>query len=270
MRKLFGVRMSQIKDIVMSLPILDILEENIGKTYNIFSVAKCCKQIIPIINNHQKIQEIKISDYENSLGENDFKIIKECEYYINPKPIHPKEKDWYNYRSSLEEACFMATLDYKLLKTKPKIVYKKKEKFEKKSWFVVPQYFDREFNNLFGPEKAWWENLLNNSKNVEDIYSVQDLKINKNYINVMDKSLEEQVEIMSKCHLILGVPSDLTWISSAIESTKQINILSNEIKNHHTNYNAFAPIGEQAENVFFKNSYSDQQALEKLESIISI
>lgn len=269
MKKLFGVRMSQIKDIVMSLSILDILEENIGKTYNIFSIAKSCKDIIPIIKNHEKIQEIKISDYENDLGEKDFKIIQKCDYYINPKPLHPKEKDWYNYRSSLEEACFMATLDYKLLKTMPKIIYKKKQKFKKTSCFIVSKYFDQELKCWLGPPDSWWDKLLqNNNGYIEDIYSAFDLKLSKKYINLKNKPLEEQVEIISKCHLIIGAPSDLTWISSAIGQTDQINILSNEIEDHKTNYNAFAPIGENTKNIFFKNYYDDDESLEKLELAI--
>jgi len=269
MKKLFGVRMSQIKDIVMSLPILDLLEESVGKTYNIFSIAKICKDIVPIIKNHKKIQEIKISDYQNALGENDFKIIKECEYYINPKPIHPKEKDWYNYRSSLEEACFMATLDYKLLKSKPKINYNEKQKFNKTSIFIGPKYFDQELNCWFGPEEDWWERLLrNNERYIENIYGISEFKLNEKYINIKNKTLEEQVEIISRCHLILGPPSDLTWISSAIGQTNQINILSNEVRDHETNFTAFAPVGENVKNIFFKNLYNDEESLEKLELII--
>lgn len=261
--------MSQIKDIVMSLPVLDILEDNIGKTYNIFSVAKSCKGIIPIIKNHGKIQDIKISDHKNDLGKEDFKIIQKCDYYINPKPVHPKEKDWYNYRSSLEETCFMASLDYKLLRTTPKIIYKKKEKFKKTSCFIVSKYFDQELNCWFGPPDSWWEKLLeNNDKYMEDIYGTFDLKLSKKYVNLKHKSLEEQVEIMSKCHLIIGVPSDLTWISAAIGQTNQINIFSDEIENHKTNYSAFAPVGENTKNIFFKNHYADGESLEKLEFAI--
>ena len=54
MKKLFGVRMSNVRDIIASLPILDLIEKNIGKTFNIISISQKCKDIIPYIK-YQKI-----------------------------------------------------------------------------------------------------------------------------------------------------------------------------------------------------------------------
>jgi len=269
MKKLFGIRMNYIQDIIASLPILDLLEDEIGKTYNIFSIAKSCQEIIPIIKNHSKIQQIKISDYENNLGKTDFEAIKSCDYYINPSPIHPKEKDWYNFRSLIQETCFMAGLDYRLIKTLPYIDYKpKKLKSINKSIFIIPSYLDKEINKRFGPDDLWWNNILNNKffNNIK-IYSTELLNIKRDYQCIDNKySFEEKINIALGSNLILAVPSDLSWTASAINSTPQINILSNERPGHIKNYEAFAPIGEKVKNIFspFSCNEIDRQRLFEL------
>ena len=73
--KIWGTRFSLIGDIVMSLPILEHLKDIYGTYYCYFSIAQKCKQSLPIFINQPLINEIKISDLPEELGDLDNAII---------------------------------------------------------------------------------------------------------------------------------------------------------------------------------------------------
>lgn len=232
MKKLFGLKIGPPKEIIASLPILDVLNKKIGETYNIFVIGKKYSFFSKFLQNHPRINEIKISDYEENLGSKDFDIIKNCDYFINPCAPHLKEKDWYNYRNLIEEVCLSATIDFKLISTIPKIYFDHKK--EKKYQLGIIK------SNR--PSEEWWKNLKN--------------KINFNFIEIDEKkTFEEQLEQSLLCEVNIGEPSDLTWTLTAIGLTKQINLISKYKDDHIKNLESMAPKGKNSFNIINETSY---------------
>ena len=245
MKKLFGVRMSNVRDIIASLPILDLIEKNIGKTFNIISISQKCKDIIPYIKYQKNIHYIKISDYYDNLGEKDFEMIKKCEFYINPKPTRLKEKDWYNYRNLIQETCLMASFDYNKIETLPLLNVKlNKIKFNKFSIAIEKSFFDEELGKEIIIKDEVLSNLFKN-----EIFK----NINVHFIK-QKSSLKDKINIISKCHLMISLESDLSWLVNSLNITKQINLITNQYSDHTKNILAFAPPNRSNINLIYDKS----------------
>ena len=259
MKKFFGLRMSNYRDIIASLPMLELVYENFGDTYNILSISQKCKDIIPYIKFHKKINEIKISDHYDNLGEKDYQIIKSCDFYINPKPIHPKELDWYNYRNLIQETCLMGSLDYKLINTNPRLNYFFNSNIcENFKITIQKKFYDEEFQMEIGPDDYFWKILLEDSV-------FKNIKID--YIN-NSTSLEEKVNLIKNSNLLISPESDISWLINSFNTTKQINLVSNFYPNHINNLLAFAP-PENSKNINLYYNKSDQlEIIPKLVDLI--
>lgn len=237
--------MSNYRDIIASLPMLELIHDNFGETYNILSIAQKCKDIVPYIKSHKKINEIKISDHYDNLGEIDYKIIKSCDFYINPKPVHPKEIDWYNYRTLIQETCLMGSLDYNLININPKLDYFFNLNTCKNFKIVIQKkFYDEELQMEIGPDDYFWESLLE-----DDIF--KNIKIY--YINDFT-NLEEKINLIKNSNLMISPESDISWLINCFNIIQQINLISNFYPNHINNLLAFAP-PENSKNI---NLYYDK------------
>jgi ADP-heptose:LPS heptosyltransferase len=262
--KIFGTRFSLIGDIVMSLPILDYLKDKYGEYYMYFSIAKKCEQSAPIFYNHPLINSIKISDYHEDLGENDFEIISKCDLVFNVKPPHPQEQDWYNYRNCIEETALMAGLDPKLFKDKvPSLKqYWDDEHIYEKTIAIWPfagygQGLER------SPSKDWWELLI--SRLINNGYKIlhfgvdnePNLSNNENYKKITNLSFFEQIKYSLCCNAVIGTDSGSMWVTAAYNKIPQINLITNWLPNHFQNKLALAPIGEKTINLYADNGCSN-------------
>lgn len=270
--KIFGIRMSLIGDIVMSLPVLDHIKTLYPKSYIYFSIAKKCKQSKFLFENHPYIDEIKITEYDEDLGPSDYEIIKQCDVFINPKPQHPKENDWYNYRNCVEETFIMAGFDLSLLKTKPKLYLDKKMDTISNSIGIWP--FAGYGKGLHrSPSIQWWDKLISKLENYKifQFGSENDVLLpNKNIIDCRFKTFEEQIYKSLECSLIIGTDSGSMWVTGAYGIVPQINLLTNWELNHRSNYLALAPEGDKCYNFFSENScdnINQEYVLDKMKSI---
>lgn len=254
--KIFGVRMSLIGDSIMSLPILDYLKDQYPNSYIYFSLAKKCQQAKFLFESHPLIDEVKITDFDEDLGQTDFEIIKNCDIFINPKPNHPKEQDWYNYRSCVEETFLMAGLNLENLKTKPKLKLDYHVSKIPNSISVWPVAgYGRDFHR--SPSKSWWVTLLSNFKNVQihQFGSKDDFILDlPNVVRHNDENFKDQVLKSLSCSTIIGTDSGSMWATGAFGLVPQINLLTNWLPNHNKNFLALAPEGERCFNIFAMGS----------------
>jgi hypothetical protein len=244
MKKLFGVKIGSPAEIVASLPILEVLNHNLGQTYNIFVLGKKYDYFSFFLENHPLINEIYISEYEENLSKKDFNLIKKCDYFINPTAPNLKEKDWYNYRSLIEEISLNATIDFNLIKNPPKLYKKLNQK----------KIHTLGINKSIGPSEQWWQDLISNI-NLDFIY------LDK-YTNFLD-----QVKAALSCKIILSPPSDLSWTTSAIGENHQVNLISKYKVDHINNITSLAPLGEKSINIINTNSYNDIDVFKTIEMI---
>lgn len=112
--KIWGVRMSIIGDMVMSLVVLNALEKEFPGSYKYFHIAKKCAHAAPLFYNHPLIDRVVISDEDENFGENDAALAKECDIIINTKPPHHSQHDWPNYKNIFEETFWMTGLPMEL------------------------------------------------------------------------------------------------------------------------------------------------------------
>jgi hypothetical protein len=245
MKKLFGVKIGSPAEIIASLPILEVLTNSLGETYNIFVLGKKYEYFSFFLENHPLINEIYISGHEENLSKNDFELIKKCDYFINPTPPNLKENDWYNYRSLIQETCLNATIDFNLIKNFPKLYRRlNQEKVHTLGINQDPQ----------GPSKEWWQKLISN-------IGLDFICLNK-YTNFSDR-----VKAALSCEIILSPPSDLSWTVSAMAENHQVNLISKYKVDHISNITSLAPVGEKTTNIINTNSYNDIDIFKTIEII---
>lgn len=264
--------MSLIGDMVMSLPIVDHLKIKYPNSYFYFSIAKKCQQAKFMFENHPNINEIKITDHEEDLGPSDYDIIKNCDVVINPKPNHPKEQDWYNYRSCLEETFIMGGLNLNDLKTKPKLYLNNTiDKIKNSIAFWPVAGYGSGFNR--SPSNRWWTSLLSNfpDSKIYQFGSEKDFKIELNNVeNKTYKSFQEQIIESLKCSVIIGTDSGSMWVTGAYGLAPQINLITNWLPNHYNNLLALAPEGDKCFNFFGSLSCDNISISPVKEKIIDI
>jgi ADP-heptose:LPS heptosyltransferase len=261
MTKIFGTRFSLIGDTVMSLPILTYLESTYGKYYLYFSIAKKCQQASPLFLNQPFISEIKISDFDEGLGEEDYKIIQQCDIKFNVTPPHPREQDWYNYRTCVEETALMAGLnpnDFKDSKPSLKRYWDKKPLQNTLAIWPFAGY-GRGLER--SPSKEWWENLLKQiPQSIEIIHFGSEieplLSQNQNYKKMTQLTFFEQIKMTLECSACIGTDSGSMWCVGAYKEVPQLNLLTNWLSGHNKNPLALAPIGSLAQNLFTEGGCS--------------
>lgn len=255
--KIFGMRNGQVGDIIMSLPFLNYFEKLYPNSFKYFSVAQRYKQIIPLLKNHPLINEIKVTDNYNSYGENDFKIIKDCDIVIDTSPQHD-DPYWYNTRNCLEETAHMAGLPYEKINEFPTL-YNTFDLETKNYISVWPFAGYGDLNNGRSPSLNWWNNLFLKYKSLA-IYHFGhesepnlDVGSNNKYYRLTNLSFAEQIRISLNGRLILGTDSGSMWCTAAYHQVPQVQVMTNWFPNHHSNPYALAPIGKKCKSLFARN-----------------
>jgi ADP-heptose:LPS heptosyltransferase len=259
--KIWGTRFSLIGDIVMSLPILEHLKDIYGTYYCYFSIAQKCKQSLPIFINQPLINEIKISDLPEELGDLDNAIISKCDIVLNVKPQHPNEQDWYNYRSCVEETALMAGFDpYKFTGKVPKLLqyWPDDHKINTSSKNIVIWPFAGYGQGIArSPSLEWWKKCLEiliNDFGYKIIHagvdSEPDIINHQNYKRITQMSFFDQIKESLKADLAIGTDSGSMWVIGAYSKIPQINLITNWLPNHHTNLLSLAPTGDKTINLF--------------------
>ena len=260
MKKIWGTRFSLVGDIIMSLPILDYLHEIHGDIYTHFCIAQKCQQSLPLFLNQPLINNIKISDQHEGLGEDDFKIIKECDIVINVAPNHPKEQDWYNYRSCVEETALMAGFDPSIFSNRiPNLIQYWQDDIalfnNGKKTIVIWPFAGYGQGASRSPSLNWWNeciNILLEKYNI--IHAGVDtepvISSNPNYKRITNLSFFEQVKASLNCDLAVGTDSGSMWVLGAYGKIPQINLITNWLPSHNSNLLSLAPTGKRTINMF--------------------
>jgi ADP-heptose:LPS heptosyltransferase len=263
MTKIFGIRGSLIGDIIMSLPILEYLQENYENYYLYFSIAQKCQQAVPLFLNQSYINEIKITDHFESLGPKDSEIISTCDIVFNVFPDHPMGQDWYNYRNCVEETAIMAGVNPKQLPSQtPKLTqyWEDSNLFNRNKTISIWPFAGYGTGLSRSPTKEWWIKTINllikygykifhcGAPN-EPVLIIN----NENYINITKYSFFEQIKYSLNCSRAIGTDSGSMWVIGAYNKIPQINLITNWLPNHINNKLALAPMGNLVKNLYSDN-----------------
>ena len=260
---IWGTRFSLIGDIVMSLPILEYLNEQYGKYYLYLSIAQKCQQALPLFLNQPLINEIKISDYHEDLGESDRLIMSKCNLVLNVKPQHPLEQDWYNYRSCVEETALMAGFNPNNFSQRlPKLVqyWEDAPKLTKSKCIVIWPFAGYGKDMHRSPSLNWWNkcvDILINNFDYQIIHagaeSEPSLINHINYKKITNLPFFDQIKESLTCDLAIGTDSGSMWVIGAYSKIPQINLITNWLAHHRQNLLSLAPVGSKATNLFGYN-----------------
>lgn len=288
--KIWGVRSGLIGDTIMVLPSLTYFKKKYGEFYIHWVIDKKCSQAAPLYINHPLIDNIKITDKWCSFGENDKRIIKDCDIIIDVSPQNT-EQFWYNKMDCVEQAMRMAGLtDYKDILTEDDM-YPKLNK-----WFVDPSTISdknhgytqsQSVNDKIGfkvgifpfahygsiphrsPSLNWWNALC------YKLYSI-DCKINHfgwisepniDYsINYTKYSFFEQIKMALECDIVIGTDSGSMWVIGAY-SHPSIHIMTYHMAGHNDNPDALVPYNKNGITFFNPNSCDLNKINDIVESV---
>jgi ADP-heptose:LPS heptosyltransferase len=255
--KIFGMRTGQIGDIIMSLPLLDYFEKKYSQSYKYFSISKKYKQIIPLLINHPLISEIKVTDNDDSYGESDFDIIRQCDIVINTTPPH-SDPFWYNTKSCIQETADMAGISHEEITTIP-MLYNPFPLETENYISIWPFAGYSDLTNGRSPSLNWWNELLSKFTSLTIFHFGSNNEPNltvgqhNKYYRFTNLSFSEQIRISLNGRLILGTDSGSMWCTAAYQQVPQINMLTNWFPNHVSNPFALSPIGVKSKSLFAKN-----------------
>lgn len=262
--KIFGTRMSLVGDIIMSLPVLQKLCEIVDEPYVYFSIAQKCQQARELFIGHPLIQEIKISDGFEELGENDYKIIQQCDIVLPVRPNPPKRSDWYNYRDLIEETTVMAGFNPEFTKSiLPNLYINRSIIYAEEKTVSIWPFAGYGQGLQRSPSKEWWEQAV--SKLINNGYSIIHcgvecepvLSNHEKYTNITKQSFVDQIYASLGCNGSIGTDSGSMWVLAAYHKIPQINLITNWLPNHFQNKLALAPVGKKVINMYADNGCSN-------------
>lgn len=276
--KIFGTRMSLIGDMIMSLPVLEKLHEVVSEPYVIFSIAQKCQQVIPILMGHPLINEFKISDLYEDLGDFDFHIMKKCNIVLPVRPEQP-EAYWYNKYTLLEQTTIMAGFKPSFTHgIYPKLyINRDLEEYKKEENTICIWPFAGYGAGLVrSPSTEWWQNciemLINDGFNI--LHCGTDLEptlsYDSKYTRITNLEFDQQIYHSLGCSLCIGTDSGSMWAIAAYNIAPQINLITNWCDNHNTNKLSLAPVGHQAKNLYADNGCSNINIEEVIKTIYEI
>ena len=280
--KIFGVRMSQIGDIVVSLPILQQLCSIVKNPYVYFSVAQKSQQIIPLLENHPLINEIKISDEYEDLGDNDYKIINQCDIILPVRPPSPQNPLWYNDRHIIEETAIMAGFNPEFINgIFPKLYINRDIPvfFKNTKSFAVWPFAGYGSGTNRSPSKEWWfeicSYIINQGHSIIQCGTDSEPLIleHPRYKRITDLTFADQIYFSLGCNGVLGTDSGSMWTIGAYDLIPQIDFITAWMPNHHQNKLAFAPLGNKITTMYADNGPSNipiNEALLKINEIFCI
>lgn len=295
--KIWGMSYGIIGDLIMGLPMLTYFEKKHPNSYKYWVIQKRCSMCAPIYFNHPLIDRIKITDEWGSMGENDKKLINECQI----KTIYENWKHsslyWYNTISCVEETALIAGIkDIKEVLTteemKPKLVRWFDVGFDNINANTYSKDHDQD-KSLFGnniaiypfatagdktgrsPSEEWWKitikKLIGNGYTVFHYGRPTEpiLSNDKNYRSYTHLSYFKQLKAALASKAVIGTDSGAMWVIGAY-AHPSINLMTNWLNKHNDNLLALAPINDNAVNLFEKggcNNISQDKVVETIKEI---
>ena len=275
--KIFLGRQSLLGDIVTYLPVLDLIEDKYPNSYKVFSLAKKCSQILPLLANYPLIDRIQISEPSEGFGKADNAVIESCDLYIEVNPQH-KQDDWYNYRHMIEENFHMIDLDYNKLSYQrriPKLV-KWFDSNPQKRYIAFWPCAGYSGVNKRNPSREWYNNLI--EKILEMIpgstliqfgssadYTFNDFYCDR-FIDMREQSFFGQIKMTHNCGCMIGTDSGSSLIMAAY-GFPQIALITNHNLNHTQNFLALAPRNPNCLNIFSHGGFSNLNQETVIDSI---
>lgn len=258
---IFAGRNSQFGDIIVYLPFLTYLNKIYSNSYKIYSLAKKCSAIAPLLLNHPFIDRIQITKEKEGWSDQDLKIANTCDFVfdINPPITHPT---YFNYRGILEET-FLMNIN---LTTKKRMIFEdyntldEQEKLPKlEQWFDTVSHpktigllpfagYGKSTLALRSPNLEWWEALVPSlAKDYKLLHfgHPSNPVINPELVtNMTTLTIFETVQHLLGCDIILGSDSGLQWVCGAY-GHKQIVLYTNYMEEHTQNVSAFLPVNNK-------------------------
>ena len=296
MINIWGTSFSLIGDLIMSLPQLNYFKKKYKDIYINFVIHKKIAYCAPLFFNHPLIDKIHISGEWSSFDENDYFLASSCDFttteidHKNKKILdrkHLYEKDWYNYRSCIEENALMSGInDLNILNNNEQIPFLYKwfdvgfEHEQKKGAYTYNKEEPKNLNYKLSksisiwpfagygrsknrnPDIQWWTELvqkLNKSKiHVYHFGYFKESSLsndNEYYHKLTDLDFFSQIKISLGTKLTLGTDSGSMWVLSAYSHPTLI-LLTNWYENHHKNFLAALPPNLNGDYIFTENDFS--------------
>lgn len=236
--KIWGIRQGMIGDSIMSLPVLNYLDQEYPGSYKFFVIGKKFSQSAPLYINHPLIDKIHILENDEHLGSKDEEIKNLCDLKINVNPQH-KFIDWYTRYSCVEETFQMAGFDLNEFKKlpidqqKPRLYKWWKESTEiNNNHIAIFPFAGYGKINKRSPSKNWWENFL---KKIIGNYKVfhfgsenePELSSHHNYYKLTHLSFIDIIKTALTTAISIGTDSGSSWVIGAY-GHPQINLLTDE------------------------------------------
>jgi len=272
--KIFGTRISLVGDIIMSLPVLQKLCEIVKDPYVYFSIAQKSQQAAPLFKNHPLIQEIKITDKFEDLGEEDHKIMAQCDIVLPVRPPPPDQFDWYNYRNLIQETTRMAGFNPCFTEGVMPILYFNRDIPTVSSKTIAIWPFAGYAQGLSrSPSLEWWKSIFNRLS--DEGFNILHCGVDaepaigegKNYHRITNLEFIDQIYYSLGCCGAIGTDSGSMWVLAAYHKIPQINLITNWLPNHYQNLLALAPVGKKVHNLYADNGCSNININTVLENI---
>lgn len=258
----------------MALPLINVLNFIYDRPKITWPISKKCRQAAPLYIDQPGINSIYITEQDDGLSEFERKWIKkDFDLLIEPSPQHPKEQDWYNYRSCVEETMLMAGAEYydvyKNLGSSSQIPrlnnwWDDSNQVNEKTIAIHSTAGYGQGKNR-SPSTDWWRplclELLKRGYKVKQFGHSNDEDISSSqwectgiFKRYNDYSLFEQIQLAAKCEYYIGTDSGFSWIMGAL-GAKQISLITNWLPNHYTNPLALTPLNcaSNSTNLFAEN-----------------
>lgn len=249
MRKACISRGSLIGDAICSLSAIKYYKENNPDFYISFLLASKCKQLSPLLRKHSLINEIYITENEESLSSKDQKFLESHDFWVNPFPSH-KNENWAAtppnsiYSETLDMIAFPGNYAHDNLPLLERF-WARKEKKKTVCLQSKPGYGQ---GTVRGPSVEWWNELLKQIHELGyityQVGSANDPKINTKY-DYTHADFLPLVKNIIDCEWYIGGDSGLSIVVSAFHEIKQINLLTDWMGNTN-NPLALAPRGKKS------------------------
>ena len=274
--KIFGMSYGLLGDLVMGLPLLTYYEKKYPGSYKFWVIEKKCAISAPLYFNHPLIDRIKITDEWGKLGEGDKEIRAQCDVHTVREGWKHSSKQWYNYKSCVEETAILAGV-YDITE----VLSKKELRPKLYKWFDEGFFNERCHTytrehikdiNYFGdniaiwpfatatggnrsPSVSWWEEVIN--KLIFYGYNVYhygrntepDLCTLPRYKRFTHLSYFEQVKAALASRLCIGTDSGSMWVMGAY-AHPAVHIMTNWLPGHNKNFMALEPVNERGVSLF--------------------
>lgn len=298
MIKIWGTSFSLIGDLIMSLPQLEYFKKKYKDIYVNFIIHKKISYCAPLFFNHPLIDKIHISGEWSSFNNNDYLIASQCDFvttkidHKNKKILdrtHLHERDWYNFRSCIDENALMSGID-----NLDNFISKDEKQPKLYRWFDIGfdqtqkkgayTYTKEETNNLnfklsssiaiwpfagYGrsknrnPNEKWWniliQKFIDQKINVYHFGYFNEPNLSKNnefYHKLTNLDFFSQIRISLGAKLSLGTDSGSMWVLAAYSHPTLI-LLTNWYDNHNKNFYAALPPNPNGDFVFKENGFSN-------------